>query len=308
MSKQKSLSIPMDSLCERLERLDASDGPRDGEASEVHVQEAKNRVRNRIWHLMETQGLLRPFHKHRDDGEKKIPYFKGCDFAARLTADKVDAFNSASVIKVNPSLAQMKLRQLSLFAGKKVLVPVPALEEDDTFLRLIDGSQLSRRQSSKAMTKAGAVRFGVPLLSAEDFAVGGVSQIDLVVVGSVAVSKEGVRLGKGRGLAELEWGILWEMGLVDQDTVVLTTVHERQVVSSARLPLSVMEKHDLPVDVIVTPRKMITVKKRLKKPSCGVLWDRLREEDIERMPVLRRLRPQLSSNESKILTSVSDRT
>jgi 5-formyltetrahydrofolate cyclo-ligase len=36
----------------------------------------------------------------------------------------------------------------------------------------------------------------------------GVRAIDVVVVASVAVGLNGVRLGKGLGYAELEWGIL----------------------------------------------------------------------------------------------------
>ena len=55
-------------------------------------------------------------------------------------------------------------------------------------------------------------------------------KIDLYVVASVAVSTNGVRLGKGRGFAELEWAILKELGLVDADTLVATTVHQAQII------------------------------------------------------------------------------
>ena len=76
----------------------------------------------------------------------------------------------------------------------------------------------------RASTKAGAVQFGQPLLL--DWT--SVPQIDLVVVASVAVATNGVRLGKGLGSAELEWGILVELGVVSDRTLVLTTVHEDQ--------------------------------------------------------------------------------
>ena len=50
----------------------------------------------------------------------------------------------------------------------------------------------------------------------------------LVVVASVAVSPSGTRLGKGLGYGELEWGILSDLGVIDTETVVMTTVHDCQ--------------------------------------------------------------------------------
>merc|ERR1719369_2013157 len=99
------------------------------------------------------------------------------------------------------------------------------------------------------MTKAGAARLGD--------SVGSVcgSVADIVVVGAVVCTREGVRLGKGRGFAELEWGMLWEMGVVNDETLVATTVHDSQIVSSLDLPVSSMMRYDLPVDIICTPAR-----------------------------------------------------
>ena len=58
--------------------------------------------------------------------------------------------------------------------------------------------------AKRASTKAGAARMGEPLLL--DWS--SVPKVDVVVVASVAVGLNGVRLGKGHGYAELEWGIL----------------------------------------------------------------------------------------------------
>lgn len=54
--------------------------------------------------------------------------------------------------------------------------------------------------------------------------------IDLVVLGSVAVSKEGHRIGKGEGFADLEFAMMMHMKAVNQDTIVVTTVHDNQVI------------------------------------------------------------------------------
>lgn len=54
-------------------------------------------------------------------------------------------------------------------------------------------------------------------------------RVDLVVCGSVAVNRQGARVGKGGGFSDLELGLLIEAGLVDDQTTVATTVHSVQV-------------------------------------------------------------------------------
>lgn len=54
------------------------------------------------------------------------------------------------------------------------------------------------------------------------------SKLD-AVAGSSAISKNGARLGKGEGFAELEYGILKWMGAIDDSTPVVSTVHDCQV-------------------------------------------------------------------------------
>ena len=51
----------------------------------------------------------------------------------------------------------------------------------------------------------------------------------MIVVGSVAVSEKGYRIGKGEGFADLEWGMMATMGAVKCDTIVVTIVHDCQV-------------------------------------------------------------------------------
>jgi 5-formyltetrahydrofolate cyclo-ligase len=48
--------------------------------------------------------------------------------------------------------------------------------------------------------------------------------------------------------------------------LVLTTVHESQIVDD--LSLDMMAIHDLPVDIIVTPKRVINVRKRQKQRLC----------------------------------------
>ena len=69
---------------------------------------------------------------------------------------------------------------------------------------------------------------------------------------SQTIFRTGARLGKGNGFNDLEWGILCELGVVDERTKVATTVHDVQVLE---LPHFLQQQHDLPVDIICTPAK-----------------------------------------------------
>jgi hypothetical protein len=101
-----------------------------------------------------------------------------------------------------------------------------------------------------------------------------------VICGSVAVNRNGVRLGKGGGYADLELALLVEAGLVSERTVMVTTVHALQVVDE---PLPETE-HDFRVDLIVTPDEVIACGSPRRPP--GVMWEPLDEAKIAAVPVL----------------------
>src|SRR5204863_266035 len=74
--------------------------------------------------------------------------------------------------------------------------------------------------------------------------------IDLVVAGSVAVSRTGARLGKGGGYSDLEYALCRTVGCIDDRTRIATTVHPLQIVRA--VPET---DHDFRVDLIVTPAR-----------------------------------------------------
>jgi 5-formyltetrahydrofolate cyclo-ligase len=68
---------------------------------------------------------------------------------------------------------------------------------------------------------------------------------------------------------------------------MVTTVHERQVVGTGRIPET---DHDFRLHLIVTPERVIKCPQARRGPSApGVRWDELTEEKINAIPVLRRL-------------------
>ena len=109
--------------------------------------------------------------------------------------------------------------------------------------------------------------------------------VDLILCGSVAVRRDGARLGKGGGYSDLEYAIATELGIVTPETLIVTTVHPLQIVSES----IALEPHDIPVDFIVTPDKAIATKTRLARPQ-GIYWDYLDEEKISAIPQLNRMR------------------
>ena len=67
------------------------------------------------------------------------------------------------------------------------------------------------------------------------------------------VCTPGFRIGKGEGFADLEYAMMATMEAVGPDTIVVTTVHDDQVVD---IPEELVEDHDLTVDYIVTPTQV----------------------------------------------------
>lgn len=120
----------------------------------------------------------------------------------------------------------------------------------------------------------------------------------MVVIGSVVVSRDGYRIGRGNGFADLDIGLLTEIGCITPQTVIATLVHDHQVVDS--LPQNLFQKYDTPVDLIVTPTEVIRVGKRLPRPS-GLFWELLSERRLKIVPSLQELKENLEKS-GKVIT------
>ncbi|MFQ6015181.1 MAG: 5-formyltetrahydrofolate cyclo-ligase, partial [Anaerolineae bacterium] len=145
----------------------------------------KAELRARIWTLLEREGVVR-----FPGAEGRIPNFAGAEkAAARLQA--LDDWRNARTIKANPDSPQRAVRELALREGKKVYMAVPRLRKVKCFVEL-DPARLVGRYR-QASTIKGAFRWGRPILLEE------MEPIDLIVAGSVAVTREGARVGKGGG-------------------------------------------------------------------------------------------------------------
>ncbi|AXG05645.1 5-formyltetrahydrofolate cyclo-ligase [Haloplanus rubicundus] len=231
----------------------------------------KATLRERIWDDLEASGEARfPFPPH-----DRIPNFAGASEAADRLAE-TDEWKRAETIKANPDAPQLPVRRAALRAGKALYVAVPRLRDERCFRRL-DPDEVDDVDAST--TVGGIDEYGTPVGPDE------MERIDLIVSGSVAVSEGGSRVGKGEGYSDLEFAVLREFGLVDDDTTTATTVHERQVVDDVPAP----DDHDVPMALVVTPERGVRTG-AAGKPS-GIDWAKLGERVAE-MPVLERLRSE----------------
>ena len=246
------------------------------------VTRAKQTLRERIWTRLTTRRVARfPFPIH-----DRIPNFAGASDAARRVAELAE-WKAATRLKCNPDAPQAPLRRRALEDGKIVFMAVPRLRAERCFLRL-DPAQL-RGSLARAASIHGASSLGEPVRPDE------LGHIDLVVAGSVAVDRRGGRVGKGGGYSDLEWALARELGIVDDDTIVLSTVHPLQLVRGA-IP---MTPHDVPLDLVVTPEEVIRVRRRQAKPS-GIDWSELTAAQIRAMPVLAKLHARLKSSNTRV--------
>jgi 5-formyltetrahydrofolate cyclo-ligase len=229
---------------------------------------AKAALREQVWSRLRAAGVAR-----FPGAEGRIPNFTGAEKAAERLRG-TDAWHAAGTLKANPDSPQLPVRQRALEDGKIVYMAVPRLAEPEPFFAL-DPARLTE-PPRKAASISGATKNARRVTLAE------LQPVDLVVMGSVAVAEDGARLGKGGGFADLEFALATAAGLIGPRTVCVTTVHELQVLPAGVIPVT---GHDVPVDMIVTPERVISCTGR-ERPPAEIVWADLTEEKITAIPLL----------------------
>ena len=227
---------------------------------------AKQAVRERVWRLLQERGAAR-FPGARG----RIPNFVGAE-AAAIKLSELAGWRSAQVVKANPDAPQLPVRARALEDGKLLYMAVPRLRDPKPFTRIDPRALEVPPRKAASISGAGAHGRAV--------AIGRMRRIDLVVCGTVAVNRQGRRVGKGGGFSDLELALLIEAGLIDDRTAIATTVHDLQVLDED-LPET---RHDFRVDLIVTPTQ--TIRTGARRPPRGIIWSHLGEDKIGEIPVL----------------------
>lgn len=196
----------------------------------------KENVRRYVWNLLETEGAAlfpKPI-------VGRIPNFVGAEKAAELLRT-LPEYQKAKTIACNPDSPQRPVRGIALKDGKRVVMATPRLKKG--FI-LLDPTTIPKNRLGEAATIRGAFKYGRPVDPSQ-------LKVDLFIAGSVAVSLDGGRLGKGTGYSDQEYAILRSTGAITPNIPVVTTVHSLQVVEE--IP---RENWDVPVNIIITPTRI----------------------------------------------------
>lgn len=236
--------------------------------------ERKQALREEAWTALADAGAER-----FPGAQGRIPNFVGAEDAAERLR-QLEVFSVALAVKANPDAPQWPVRQRALEDGHPVVMAVPRLAADPAFL-LLDPETLPV-SPRKASSIKGADQHAQPVDVTQMPAIG------LVVVGCVAVDRDGRRLGKGGGFADLEYAVAREADVIGRETPVVTTVHPAQVLETGRIPVT---GHDVGLDLIVTPEEVIRCDRDLDRGG-RILWEELTEEKVAEIPLLARLGAQ----------------
>ncbi|MEM2896773.1 MAG: 5-formyltetrahydrofolate cyclo-ligase, partial [Candidatus Bathyarchaeia archaeon] len=152
----------------------------------------KGSIREYVWKLLEEKRISlfpKPFGR--------IPNFIGAGEAAK-NLRSLKEYSGARAIFCTPDSPQRLVREYSLKDNKLLLMATPRLKKGFILLNPRDIDPSSYYEAS---TIKGAFRHG-KLIDP------GKIKIDFMVLGSVAVSFDGKRIGKGGGYSDQEYEIL----------------------------------------------------------------------------------------------------
>lgn len=238
-----------------------------------------HQVRQRIWTSLRDVAL--PDSRFHLNFAEVIPDFVGSGEAIDRVVER-EEYRRARLAFVTPDNCLVELRR------RLILDRVPFVVSTYGIYRgfvLIEPDSVPPGAELYAAWLDGLEHFGRPISLAETAALG---RFDLMVTGASAVSRDGVRFGKGHGFFDLEWGMFTEVGIVDERTPVIAVVHDCQLVDERLEP----SETDILVDLVATPTELHVVERRARRPR-GVRWDLLEAEQLEATPPLRELQRTL---------------
>lgn len=220
-----------------------------------------------------------PDSRYHLDVLQFVPDFVGSEACGALLRDRPE-YRSAKLLLIAPDNSLRGSIQNALADGIRTLVPTYGLRRGFV---LLEPDEVPPTQRAFASTLDGLERFGRTLTLAELRTLG---RVDAIVTGAMALTTRGVHVGSGTAYLDLEWGLLSELGLVDDATSVIGIVHDRQVVDLAITP----GPFDIGVTAIITPHGVTEIPRDAPRPS-GVRWSAIDDQRLEEIPYLAQLRP-----------------
>lgn len=237
--------------------------------------------RERSW--AELARVARPDSRFHWDFSSFIADFAGSDRCAE-SVRQLDVYQRGGPVFITPDNSTEALRAQAMADDRTIIMTTYGIGRG--FLQL-DSATVPAEERRYAATLDGMDRYARPI-SLVELRDGPV--IELLVTGGSAVSANGVRFGKGHGYFDLEWAILSEVGRVDASSQIVDVVHDCQVVAETLSG----EDHDVPVDWIVTPTRVLHVADTGRQLG-RVRWELLAGSPLENIPPIQELRAALSA-------------
>ncbi len=232
-------------------------------------------IRQRIWDSL--KAVARPDTRFHLSFSEFIPDFEGVEQATDRIVD-LAAWKDCQLAFVTPDNSMTELRRRLIVEGKAFVMSTYNMQRG--FLYMEPGI-VPPQAAPFAAWLDGMEHFARSINLAELTEIG---RFDFLATGASAVTKDGIRFGKGHTYFDLEWGMFTDLGLVDEKTPVVAIVHDVQVVDDH---LNASET-DIQVDYIATPSRLATVERRSRRPR-GIKWDRLTRNEIVEIPPLKEL-------------------
>ncbi|KAI2619942.1 hypothetical protein GGR54DRAFT_639707 [Hypoxylon sp. NC1633] len=244
---------------------------------------SKGDVRAKIW--QELRKVAYPDSRFDYDFSRFIADFDG----SQAAADKLlslRTYQDCDTVFITPDNCLEYLREKTLSVGIRVLTTTYGIRRG--FL-LLDPAGIEKSLCKYASTLDGMERVGKYVSLADIVALN--SRIGCMVTGAGAINHKGIRVGKGHGFFDLEWAMLYSLGAVQQETPVVALVHDCQVLEEELQS----EEFDTMCDLLFTPTRTVSTRSvkinfSAKKPTCGILWDRLEDGMLEDIPPLQELK------------------
>ncbi|KAE9369060.1 5-formyltetrahydrofolate cyclo-ligase [Stipitochalara longipes BDJ] len=247
--------------------------------SSTNSESHKSIIRNKVWSQLRQVAF--PDSRFHHDYSSFIADFAGSSRATELLTS-LPAYQNAELLFIAPDNCIQELRHHALRDGKTVLVTTYGIRRG---FWLLDPRVISQEKLDAASMLDGLEKVGqrVSLADIKNLS----KKVDLMVTGTGAINPRGLRFGKGHGFFDLEWAMLYTLGVVDGTTQTIAVVHECQVLDEEFQG----EEWDTGCDFVVTNARIIEVDEA-SKPTCGILWDKLQRdmlEDIEPLGELKNM-------------------
>ena len=243
-------------------------------------KQEKQEIRQKVWEKLKNVAL--PDSRFHLNFEEYIPDFKD-SINAHNEIIKSKEYKESKLLFITPDNCLTTIREQAIKDGKEILVSTYGIYRG--FI-LIKNNMVNKGNEIFASTLDGLEHFGKNVSLSE---IKNLGKIDLMLTGASAVSKNGVRFGKGHGFFDLEWGMFADIKIVSEKTPIIAVVHDLQVVNLNLEP----SKTDIIVDWIITNKQKLSTNRNKNRPS-GIYWDLLEKGMLEATPPLRELKKILN--------------